>query len=798
MVNKFFKSFLAVAAVLGSALGFVACQEDVDDVVANPTVELSTSSLNFTNDEGSQTVDVKANSDWMVETPEVDWVTVTPLAGNGDKTITVAVSMNDTGKVRSTVIKVVSLHKEWGKWDTKKLTVSQSGDSNVTVDEELLYADNFDGEEATKTYGSGSSWPFIDQFPQFANAEGPAATNVTYSGSGVSVRANSTSNSNYSDYEGSGLNNIFFGSNAYFQIDNIALEASQKSFKMTFGSEKYTQDGDSVFKNSEFHVYLSKNGTGWTEIDYIFAGTEGGRWNVATAEFTLTEVPENLFIKFSADVASVYRLDDVTLLTGNGGQQVTLTDEGDAPIGGDVVKATVAEFLAAAEDNTMYELTGKIANVVASKTYYGNFDLVDETGSVYIYGLVDADNQFGIFEAKGLKEGDTITLRTVRTSYNGKPQGKNATYVSHIPGEGGGETPEPPVAADGDYASDAPFVCTSDDSTNAVYGLGETTINGNAVTGFKLGKSKQTGRFTSGAVGVSGDKYLNFYAVAWKNGDATLYFRVDGGATQSQKLVANNGATGNPDPGYKDLKFAAKDHYSFKLTGLTANSTIEFSTDPNFELTSASSTMSSARAIVCGVKLTDEPVEVGGGDTPAPTPGKEMTIAEAIAEADGANITIVNTTVIGVYARGVLLEDTTGKILVYAGSAVNAEVGDVVKVAGTMATYGGLRQIATPTVEKTGTTTYEYPAVETMDGAAMDAYLSNPTIKYVEYTGTLTINDYYYNVAVAGAATAIGSISYPIEGSVDKSLDGKQVTVKGWTIGFSGGKYVNTMITSVK
>ena len=326
MVNKFFKSFLAVAVVLGSALGFVACQEDVDDVVANPTVELSTSSLNFTNDEGSQTVDVKANSDWMVETPEADWVTVTPLAGNGDKTITVAVSMNDTGKVRSTVIKVVSLHKEWGKWDTKKLTVSQSGDSNVTVDEELLYADNFDGEEATKTYGSGSSWPYIDQFPQFANAEGPAATNVTYSGSGVSVRANSTSNSNYSDYEGSGSNNIFFGSNAYFQINNIALEASQKSFKMTFGSEKYTQDGDSVFKNSEFHVYLSKNGTGWTEIDYTFAGTEGGRWNVATAEFTLTEVPENLFIKFSADVASVYRIDDVALYTGNGGQQVTLED----------------------------------------------------------------------------------------------------------------------------------------------------------------------------------------------------------------------------------------------------------------------------------------------------------------------------------------------------------------------------------------------------------------------------------------------------------------------------------------
>ena len=559
MVNKFFKSFLAVAAVLGSALGFVACQEDVDDVVANPTVELSTSSLNFTNDEGSQTVDVKANSDWMVETPEVDWVTVTPLAGNGDKTITVAVSMNDTGKVRSTVIKVVSLHKEWGKWDTKKLTVSQSGDSNVTVDEELLYADNFDGEEATETYGSGSSWPFIDQFPQFANAEGPAATNVTYSGSGVSVRATSTSNSNYSDYEGSGLNNIFFGSNAYFQINNIALEASQKSFKMTFGSEKYTKDGDSVFKNSEFHVYLSKNGTGWTEIDYIFAGTEGGRWNVATAEFTLTEVPENLFIKFSADVASVYRLDDVTLLTGNGGQQVTLTDEGDAPIGGDVVKATVAEFLAAAEDNTMYELTGKIANVVASKTYYGNFDLVDETGSVYIYGLVDADNQFGIFEAKGLKDGDTITLRTIRSSFNGSPQGKNALYVSHVAGEGG-ETPvepEPEPTGDIKYTkitssndlTDGTYIIVYEDGTNAYVfsgvdsanGYTAATISNNSITsdsafagevtiatmngGYSLSVSKG---YMSGTSGTSDNNKLNFGTTASAN---TITFESDGSAT---------------------------------------------------------------------------------------------------------------------------------------------------------------------------------------------------------------------------------------------------------------------------
>ena len=145
MINNVFKSIFAMAMVVGAALGFVSCEEKGDGVVANPTVALSTSSLNFTNEEGSQTVDIEANSDWMVETPDVDWVTVTPTAGNGNKTITVAVSMNDSGAVRSTVIKVYSLHKEYGKWETKKLNVSQSADNNATVDEVLLYGDNFDG-----------------------------------------------------------------------------------------------------------------------------------------------------------------------------------------------------------------------------------------------------------------------------------------------------------------------------------------------------------------------------------------------------------------------------------------------------------------------------------------------------------------------------------------------------------------------------------------------------------------------------------------------------------------------------
>ncbi len=703
MANKLFKSFFAVALVLGSTLGFMACENEGDDVVADPKVEVSATSLNFTNEEGNQTLEVKANAGWKAET-DADWVTITPAAGNGDATITVAVSANDTGAVRTTVVKVIALHKEYGAWDTKKVTVSQSATETPTAEEKLLYSDDFDGQEATKTYGSGSSWPYIDQFPEFANPEGPAAENVTYSGKGVSVRANSTSDSQYSDYAGSGLNNIFFGSSAYLQVNNITLAAGQTNLKLTFGSEKYTQDGDSTFKNEEFQIYVSKDGNAWAEIkEYTFAGTEGGRWNVATAEFTLNAVPETLYLKFAATVASVYRLDDVKLYTGNGGQVIDL-DNIEAPQPVEAKKVTVAEFLAAAEDSTIYELTGEITNV--TNTTYGNFYLNDGTGEVLIYGLCSPSGEQKYWAESGAQVGDTITVQTVRTSYNGTPQGKDAIFVSLVPGEGGSQTPEP---AEGPYASDAPFVCSTDDSTNAVYSLGATTINGYSATGFKLGKGKQTGLFKSAAVGVSGDKYLNLYAVAWKGGDAKLYFRVDGGATQTLEIAPNDGASNNAP--YTALTFANTDHYSVQLTGLTATSTIEFSTDPNFELTTADATISYARAIVCGVKLTDEPInpEEGGNEepTPEPTPGEvvKATVAEFLAAAEGDTVyelTGVIKNVANTNYGNFDLQDETGTVYVYGiydadgnkvFTSLGLKEGDTLTMRGVRTSYNDVPQV---------------------------------------------------------------------------------------------------------
>ena len=101
---------------------------------------------------------------------------------------------------------------------SKYLTVSQAGPGG-SVEALIVYSNDLDKEEATKTYGSSNgSWPYLDQFEGWKNATGTGAANVTYTFQGMSARANSTSDSNYSDYAGSGKNNMFFGSSAYFSM----------------------------------------------------------------------------------------------------------------------------------------------------------------------------------------------------------------------------------------------------------------------------------------------------------------------------------------------------------------------------------------------------------------------------------------------------------------------------------------------------------------------------------------------------------------------------------------------------
>ena len=92
---------------------------------------------------------------------------------------------------------------------------------------------------------------------------------------------------------------------------------------------------------------------------------------------------------------------------------------------------SVADFLALANVENEYQLTGVITRVV--NTTYGNFDLTDETGTIYIYGLVTPEGaEQTQWAAAGLRVGDTITIKGKYTTYNNKPQIAKAVYVNHV------------------------------------------------------------------------------------------------------------------------------------------------------------------------------------------------------------------------------------------------------------------------------------------------------------------------------------------------------------------------------
>ena len=203
--------------------------------------------------------------------------------------------------------------------------------------------------------------------------------------------------------------------------------------------------------------------------------------------------------------------------------------------------------------------------------------------------------------------------------------------------------------------------------------------------------------------------------------------------------------------------------------------------------------------------VTPDPEEPEGGEGEEGEDGDEnegdgeatfSTIAEVLAA--GAGEAATKGTVVATYARGFLLGDETGYILVYQGSDKGIAAGDAVTVSGATSMYGGLLQFGnTSVVEKTGSATVSHPTATTMDGAAMDAYLASPSVQYVEYTGALTISGSYYNVAIEGASTAIGSIQYPKDGVVT-AASGAKIKVTGYTIGVSSSKYVNTMAVKVE
>ncbi|MBR6865201.1 MAG: hypothetical protein IKM75_10110 [Bacteroidales bacterium] len=129
------------------------------------------------------------------------------------------------------------------------------------------------------------------------------------------------------------------------------------------------------------------------------------------------------------------------------------TEGGDTPPGpsGEVKAVTVAEFNAAPDSDTqVYELVGTIGGNI--NPTYGNFDLTDDTGTVYVYGLTATELGYGAkndksYASLGLAEGDKIKIHGYRGTYTNANTGETkievmyAWFIEKV--DGGGDTPDP-------------------------------------------------------------------------------------------------------------------------------------------------------------------------------------------------------------------------------------------------------------------------------------------------------------------------------------------------------------------
>ena len=373
------------AFFLVAATAFTGCSDD-DDKSLTPKLTADPTALDFTDETATtQTVAITANCEWTVTASNLDWATISPMSGKGNGTISVTVSELPAGtNLREGKISFTLIHPEFGKWGQAEssVAVKQYG-SGVTPPPtgDAIYANDFDKEQAQK--GADGKFPFADAFEGWKNQTGTGADNVAYKTSGISVRSNSPSNDSHSKYkdDASGVNNMFFGTSGVFEIQKIALESTQKNLQLTFGSYRSIfEDKDNAFKTSEFHVYLSKDGENWAEITYDRPVGDDehsnyGTWALATANFTLKQVPSELYIKFTSDLTSAHRIDDVKLFEGIGGTEVDL-DNITPPV---TETKTIAEVIAGSVGAT-YTTQGQVVAINGR-----SFLIQDNSGKILVY-----------------------------------------------------------------------------------------------------------------------------------------------------------------------------------------------------------------------------------------------------------------------------------------------------------------------------------------------------------------------------------------------------------------------------
>ena len=400
--------FTILAAAL--AFAFVGCQEEerfLDEV------KVSQSFVSIPVEGGSTEITVNAADDWAIAgVPE--WLTVSPASGAAGET-KVTFSAAKTSATNEAILELNCAGK------TQLLTVYQMAEKvEVPLSTCKEVINGVDGVNyrvkgtvtsiANTQYGN---WYLQDETGTvYVYGTLYEGAEKQFDKLGIEVGDIVTVEGPRKDYSGT------------IELVNVTVIEIVKSLIKV--DEVSPEDATLPIEGGEFSVTLTAKGDGVTvqvpQAAQSWLSVTGVNYAGTTATVTFSAAANN-----GGD-----REVDLTFVTTSKGAQYTAATT--LKQKGAIIECSVKDFLAAEVGSTLYRLTGKVEKL--ANTTYGNFNITDATGSVYVYGLT-GNGAIGSndksFASLGIKEGDVVTIVGTRAAYNGTAQvGGTAYLVSHI------------------------------------------------------------------------------------------------------------------------------------------------------------------------------------------------------------------------------------------------------------------------------------------------------------------------------------------------------------------------------
>ncbi len=389
-----------IPSILAAICLFTSCSEDNDPTYLDE-IRVSSSYVSLDVNGGSNSITVKTTDSWTINADDIpNWLTVSPTSGSAGES-TIQFSASSTLDGRTAELHLTSA----GRTQNINIIQGLSTVSEVTCAEVIAGPDS-----------------------------------KTYRVTGVVTRITETATyGNF--YINDGTGDVYiYGTKYEGKTKQAALiklgvevgdEITVEGPKTTYNGTVELVDVDVVNLNKSLIKVDSTYVAGVASNELPLEGGDLVAYLTCKSEYGISvEIPEDAKSWLSINAINSGKVPTVTFhaLANTGGDRSTTvifkttdgkkdyTSEVTISQKGAIVKATMAEFLAASVGDTQYRLTGVITKVANST--YGNIYIADYTGEVYVYGI----GAKGDFEKLGLKVGDVVTLVGKRGAYKDSPQ----------------------------------------------------------------------------------------------------------------------------------------------------------------------------------------------------------------------------------------------------------------------------------------------------------------------------------------------------------------------------------------